>query len=110
VSKKKAREIEERKRKNRNKVLTVVIALITLVSALFIGYLVFFNGNGPDAKLWHLDSDGLLAFEARPAVQATVNRLRRLRTGRWTKSPTGASGTRSMPCSAGPRTKRLCPW
>ncbi|OPY30951.1 MAG: Alpha/beta hydrolase family protein [Methanocella sp. PtaU1.Bin125] len=68
MSKKKAREIEERKRKDRNKVLTVVIALISLVVALFIAYLAFNGGPGSDSRVWHLDSAGLLSFDARPAV------------------------------------------
>jgi hypothetical protein len=65
VSKKKAREIEEQKRKNRNKVLTVVIASGTLVIVLFLAYLLFFNGNSDDGKLWHLDNAGLLSFGER---------------------------------------------
>jgi dienelactone hydrolase len=72
VSNRKAREIEGQKRKNRNKVMTVVIALATLVVALFVAYLLFFNGNSGDGRAWHLDSTGLLAFNARPAVTATV--------------------------------------
>jgi uncharacterized protein len=71
VSRKQAQEIEERKRKSRNRVLTGVIALATLVIALFIAYLLFFNGNSGDGKAWHLDSGGLLAFDARPRVQVT---------------------------------------
>lgn len=72
MSKKKAREIEEQKRKSRNKVLTILIALATLVIALFIAYLLFFNANSSDGNAWHLDSAGLLAFDARPPVTATV--------------------------------------
>lgn len=65
MSKKKARESEEQKRKSRNKILTIVIALATLVIAVFIAYLLFFNGNSGDGKSWHLDSAGLLAFGER---------------------------------------------
>jgi pimeloyl-ACP methyl ester carboxylesterase len=81
VSKKKSREIEEQKRKGRNRVLTVVIALATLVVALFVAYLLFFNGGG-DGKVWHLDSSGLLSFNARPAVTASVASVES--TDNWT--------------------------
>ena len=72
MSKKKAREIEEQKRKNRHLVLTFVIAAVTLVIVLFIAYLLFFNGSSGNGKVWHLDSAGLLAFNTRPAVAVTV--------------------------------------
>jgi dienelactone hydrolase len=71
VSKKQAREIAERKRKNRNLMFTVALALGTLVVVLIIAYLVFFHGNGGTGKIWHLDGAGLLAFDARPQVKAT---------------------------------------
>jgi hypothetical protein len=82
VSKKKAREIEDQKRKNRRKVLTIVIALATLIIAVFIAYLMFFNSNNGDGKPWHLDSGGLLAFDARPPV--TVNVTPEAATQNWT--------------------------
>jgi uncharacterized protein len=71
VSKKRAREIAERKRKNRNLMLTVTLALGTLVIALVIAYLLFFNGGSGAGKIRHLDGAGLLAFDARPPVKAT---------------------------------------
>lgn len=71
VSKKQAREIAERKRKNRNLMSTAALALGTLVIVLIISYLLFFNGNSGTGKTWHLDSAGLLAFDARPPVKAT---------------------------------------
>ncbi len=70
MSKKQAREAEAQKRKNRNKLLTFAIALGTLAIVLVIAYLFFFSGNGGGSN-WHLDSSGLLAFDARPAVIAT---------------------------------------
>lgn len=82
MSKKNAREIEEQKRKNRNKALTIIIALTTLAIALFIAYILFSNGNGADGKAWRLDSNGLLEFDARPAINATVTLLES--TDQWT--------------------------
>lgn len=65
MSKKQAREIEEQKRKDRNKILTLVIALISLVVALFIAYLLFFSDNDGYGDARHLDSAGLLTFGER---------------------------------------------
>ncbi len=64
--------MEERKRKSRNQMLTVAIALVTLAVVLIITYLIFFNGSDSTARqAWHLDGDGLLAFDARPPVDVT---------------------------------------
>ncbi len=71
MSKKQAREAEAQKRKNRNKLLTFAIALATLTIVLVIAYVIFFSGQGGDSHVWHLDSSGLLAFDARPAVSAS---------------------------------------
>lgn len=82
MSKKQAREIEARKRRDRNKLLTIAIALTTLVIALVIAYFFFFSGPGSDGHIWHLDSYGLLAFDARPPVAATSTPLEA--TQSWT--------------------------
>ena len=71
MSKKQARETAERKRKNRHLLLTAGLALGTLAVVLIVAYLTFFNGGGT-ARTWHLDSAGLLAFSARPAIAAKV--------------------------------------
>jgi uncharacterized protein len=81
VSKKQAREIEARKRKDRNKLLTIAIALTTLAIALAIAYFVFFSSDRA-GHVWHLDSDGLLAFDDRPPVAATSTPLEA--TQNWT--------------------------
>jgi uncharacterized protein len=67
VSKKQAREITERKRKNRNLKLTTALALGTLAVVLIIAYLIFFTHSSvapqiSDDKLWRLDNAGLLTF------------------------------------------------
>jgi dienelactone hydrolase len=77
---KRAREIEARKRRDRNRLLTVAIALATLVIALVITYFVFFSGGSVD-HVWHIDSSGLLAFDARPPVAATSTRLEATQNG-----------------------------
>jgi uncharacterized protein len=71
VSKKQARKSAQRKRKNRNLMLTVALAMGTVVVVLIITYLLFFNGSGGTGNIWHLDSAGLLAFDARPSVTAS---------------------------------------
>ncbi len=58
--------------------------MVTLVIALFIAYLLFFNGSSGDGKTWHLDSAGLLAFDAPSAGECHVRtRSRPRQNGRW---------------------------
>ena len=70
---KRSREIEEQKRKSRNQMFTVAIALVTLAVVLVIAYLVFFTGKSTapqtsSDRLWQLNSAGLLTFGSRGAT------------------------------------------
>jgi dienelactone hydrolase len=81
VSKKQIREMETRKRKNRNILKTIAIALATLVMVLAIAYLVLFSSSKA-SPIWHVEDSGLLAFDARPPVVANSTNLEA--TQNWT--------------------------